>query len=594
MARSQRYFRRRWRCRSWLRGANIALLPLAWGAQALGAPVEDPPTWSIPAPPGPTCRSAPSSASTHAVPAVAQLEAAGARVGSVELVLHDIFDLSNPLEDRWLFRLANRLHRSTRPEVIGRLLLFDEGEPFDASRLEESERLLRACAFLYDASVEPVRYDTAANTVDVRVATRDVWTSSGGISVSRSGGENALRFEVEDTNLFGTGRELKLGVTDDVDRTSTFFRFRDSNLLGHRVAFETRYEDNSDGEHWSVDLERPFFSLDARWSAGLEALEETRVDSRYRLGEIGDRFRHRMEGYDLWAGRSRGVRDGRVWRWLVGASFRAHEFSPILDDPLSADASTLPADRTLVYPWVGFSTLPDDFRESRDLDQIARVEDLHLGWSFDGRLGWSSEALGADREAAIIEAGARLGRRFGDPTLLTWSTRLGGRWSDEGAENMLLSSRLRLYRRVFGRHLLYIGLSGDVAEELDAENQLLLGGDSGLRGYPLRYQSGTRRLLLTLEQRLFTRWYPFRLAHVGAAVFVDIGRTWNDDETTPLGPGGVGDADRGWLRDVGLGLRFASSRSGVGSVLHLDVAFPLDGDASIDDVQFLVSTKESF
>jgi hypothetical protein len=28
--------------------------------------------------------------------------------------------------------------------------------------------------------------------------------------------------------------------------------------------------------------------------------------------------------------------------------------------------------------------------------------------------------------------------------------------------------------------------------------------------------------------------------------------------------------------------------------VHLDVAFPLDGDDSIDEVQFLVETKRSF
>jgi len=29
-------------------------------------------------------------------------------------------------------------------------------------------------------------------------------------------------------------------------------------------------------------------------------------------------------------------------------------------------------------------------------------------------------------------------------------------------------------------------------------------------------------------------------------------------------------------------------------VLHIDVAFPLDGDSSIDSVQFLVETRKSF
>jgi hemolysin activation/secretion protein len=121
---------------------------------------------------------------------------------------------------------------------------------------------------------------------------------------------------------------------------------------------------------------------------------------------------------------------------------------------------------------------------------------------------------------------------------------------------------------------------------LDLDNQLLLGGDNGLRGYPLRYQGGDRRLLLTVEERFFSDWYPFRLFHVGAAAFFDAGRAWGE---APLSSPSLG-----LLRDVGLGLRFGNSRSGLGNVIHVDVAFPLDGDPSIEAVQLLVQTKVRF
>jgi hypothetical protein len=45
---------------------------------------------------------------------------------------------------------------------------------------------------------------------------------------------------------------------------------------------------------------------------------------------------------------------------------------------------------------------------------------------------------------------------------------------------------------------------------------------------------------------------------------------------------------------VGFGLRFGSSRSAFGNVIHVDLAFPLDGDDSIDRMQFLVESKTSF
>jgi len=49
-----------------------------------------------------------------------------------------------------------------------------------------------------------------------------------------------------------------------------------------------------------------------------------------------------------------------------------------------------------------------------------------------------------------------------------------------------------------------------------------------------------------------------------------------------------------WLADVGFGLRLALTRSASRKVIHVDVAFPLSGDTTIDDVQFLLESRRSF
>src|SRR5690606_20479136 len=129
-------------------------------------------------------------------------------------------------------------------------------------------------------------------------------------------------------------------------------------------------------------------------------------------------------------------------------------------------------------------------------------------------------------------------------------------------------------------------LSATTTHRLDPDDQVLLGGDNGLRGYPLRYQSGKHRAALTLEQRFYTDWYPFRLFRVGYAVFFDAGRTWGRDPR--------GEPSRGMLYDLGIGLRLSSPRSSGRSVVHVDLAFPVGGADSIDDVQLIVETKRSF
>ena len=45
---------------------------------------------------------------------------------------------------------------------------------------------------------------------------------------------------------------------------------------------------------------------------------------------------------------------------------------------------------------------------------------------------------------------------------------------------------------------------------------------------------------------------------------------------------------------MGVGLRLSSTRSSSGSVVHIDLAFPLNRDPGIDNAQLVVETKGSF
>ena len=128
----------------------------------------------------------------------------------------------------------------------------------------------------------------------------------------------------------------------------------------------------------------------------------------------------------------------------------------------------------------------------------------------------------------------------------------------------------------------YRNLAGDIVKD---PTPLGLGGDTGLRGYPRNYQTGDRRVVFNVEERVYTDWYPFRLIRVGGAVFFDSGRAWD-------GPG-ESLSSAHWLSNVGFGLRFLSTRSSFGNVLHVDLAFPLNRDPNIKSFQFLVQTKLS-
>jgi hemolysin activation/secretion protein len=272
-----------------------------------------------------------------------------------------------------------------------------------------------------------------------------------------------------------------------------------------------------------------------------------------------------------------------VRRWTYGATYQQSDFAPVPGAPLGGP---LPADRKFVYPWVGFGLLQDSFQERVNQDQIRRTEDVLVGFNGWARLGLATESLGSATDAVLASAYASNGRDLSPTQSLFGSAWASGRYEHGEIRNGILGAEARYYLETSARSKFFADLSGTVTEQLDHDQQLTLGGDTGLRGYPFAYQAGTAKALLTLEQRYYTKWYPFRLFHVAGAVFADTGRTWGTDVT--------GATSLGLLSDVGIGLRLGTSRSAFGNVLHIDLAFPLDGDDDIDSVQLVVETKARF
>lgn len=524
---------------------------------------------------------APDAETLPEIPSSERLEEMGATVGKIVLLKENVFDPSQPGEDRWLYRLANRWHIVTRDSVIRQQLLFREGDRFSKRLLEESARLLRENAYLYTATVEPLSYEDGV--VDIVVRTRDLWTLMPGASVSRSGGENEWRVSLSEKNLIGRGARLRSSYEEDVDRQTTTFEFSDRNFGHSWVSVALGLSDKSDGNTSQLDVVRPFYALDTRWSAGFNVFDDEREDRLYELGEEVAEYQHESDYYTAFGGWSKGLQDGRVRRWTAGVVYDSQDFSEVADPELPA---AVPENRRLVYPYIALELLEDDFEITSNRDQIGRPEDFYMGKQLTASLGYAAEAFGSDRDSIVYSVEASRGLGDINHKALLLSAAASGRVDDGDAVNTVTEGSARYYNQISDKRLFFMTLDARVGQELDLENPIELGGDTGLRGYPLRYQAGDASLLFTIEQRYYTDWYPFRLFRVGGAVFADVGRTWGDNP--------VGGDSLGWLKDVGFGLRFGPTRGGDHEVIHMDIAFPLDGDPSIDDVQILLESKGSF
>lgn len=519
--------------------------------------------------------------SESAFPSFAELQAAGAVIGEIRIVNDDIFDVNDPKEDNFLFRLANALHIRTRQSVIRRTLLFHSGELVSVQKVEESERLLRANRYIYDVTFRPVAWHDGV--VDIEVETRDTWSLAPGFNFSRAGGSNSTGLSLKEYNLLGTGTTLGYAQSSDADRKGTEFQISQNHLFDGWTQIDLRLANYDDGKRESIAVGRPFYALDTRWAAGTSAGHDERIESIYQAGTVIGQYRHRQDTGEVYGGWSQGLVDGWTQRYSVGVDYQADSYTI---DPTLLPPAAVPADQTLVSPFLRYEVIEDNYERLKNRDKIQRPEFFAMGFASMLQVGRALGGLGSTRDPWIYSATISDGVQAPRGNDLLASATLSGQYGEGHGERELLGGSLRYYVPQTRRALFYAAASGDVVRNPDPTDLLLLGGDNGLRGYPLRYQSGEHRALFTVEERVYTDWYPFRLFRIGGAIFYDVGRAWGGPFQNPANPG--------WLSDVGIGLRVLSDRSAFGNVLHIDLAFPLNSDPNIRSRQFLVKTYANF
>jgi len=503
-------------------------------------------------------------------------------IEKIDIIIFNVFNLDDPEEDRWYARWANRLHIKTRESVIRAQLLLKEGDAWSASLAEESERLLRANDYLFDARLRVA--EICGDKIKLQVIVRDVWTLTGGVSASRSGGENTYRSSITDRNFLGLGVALALSKSRDSERSSEEIALKIPNLFDTRWQSLLAYHNQDDGQGHRIELERPFYSLATPFALAFSSAEDTRTDSIYFRNQVIEQFQHQQSREQIWGGIATHLSQDSVNRWLLGVSKESHRFSPVL-----TATQSLPADRTRNHLWLSWQWQQDRYQKARSFNRIGQTEDIDVGRFASLSVGYGSESFDNDESFWRFDARYRTSfiaqeRRLGFLDFQASGDHLNqhSHW-----QNLKTQVDLRWYIEPFSASQWYFALAVRRASNLTFDQQLLLGGDNGLRGYPARYQEGDRSFVASAEKRYFFNWQLAKMLHFGFAIFADVGRAWFADRDNGI--------NGKTLSDVGFGLRISSNRFDLDKVLHVDVAFPLQReDPSIDRVQLLVRGKSRF
>jgi hypothetical protein len=488
----------------------------------------------------------------------AQPAAGHPRIRYIFIIHKDIFDTSLPEENAWPYRMANKLHISTKDEIILREMFIQEGDFYDPFLADESERAIRKILRLRQVRIDTIRVDD--HTVDLAVEVHETWTTEPFLSLSGVGDDLSGKVGLRERNVLGLGKAASFSYEKETGIINRAFSYSDPNVWGSRLRLGVNYDDSEDGLARELVFGRPFYSSITRWSA---VTEGKAVDSETRLYDNGrevQRLDQRLRDFSLDYGRSIRSTPRLIRRAGVGYRYLADRLS--VDAPSPAVFS----DRRYHILQTGFHWERVKFLTADHVKLYDREEDFALGPAALVKTGFSRNWPGDSRAATFLEVETYRGLRFGPSHFALSTLRGDGRFEDGRLRNTRPRLDMEYYNHFSPRQTFAFHVQGECIVEPEADAQILLGGDRGLRGYQLNQFAGNKLLLANVENRFFLVDDMLRVMGLGSVVFVDAGYVWDPGESVALDD---------VKANIGTGLRFHISRSSLGHVLRLDVAYAL-------------------
>ena len=203
---------------------------------------------------------------------------------------------------RWYDWVADHLHANTRNSTVNNYLLFEEGEEYNAQKLYESERLLRAMPFVNRVNISVSDSTSSKDSIDVVVKVLDSWSLKPRISYSGS----KLGLGATEENVLGLGHTLDLLYRNDSKEKQDYLlgSYTAYNLLGTYINAQLLGErDFLRNERINFNVRRDFFSPLTKWAGGFtfeyfkrNVLLPTETDTAFPEVQI------KVYSQDLWGG----------------------------------------------------------------------------------------------------------------------------------------------------------------------------------------------------------------------------------------------------------------------------------------------------
>ncbi len=493
-----------------------------------------------------------------------------ARVDEEQLVFLKFSDgvyLRIYIDEGRIGRITIKGNTRTKTDVIRQELLFKRGDVYMQDDELESERILRRKPYLGSAEILATR-DPETKLILIEVEVTDLWTFFPALDVPAfSKDKTGFLVALSDSNVFGSGdsgrlRYQQIREEGEDPRHLISGLYRVFRLFDSHWEFDGVYTQKREGISWEASLKRPLYSLQTRWSAEFTAAESVDEVRWYEQGVKTAVFTQSKQSESGQIIRSFGDRRRQTQIALWTVSERTH-----FDEIEKLPASTVNFQgRNTRLIGVSLGHRKVNFVRTRFLNKMGRVEDIGVGYGYGVSIGRAHPLYGADRRETRVSLFLNASQAYQDLLFVNGRTGVTTRFlAHEEGDSMFQASIKAVRKNLFLRQTLAARISAEMQFGLEGEQQVLLGGNSGLRGYDPRQFSGTKRIRLNLESR--TIFWEHPLIVVGSAIFADVGYIWTGDAVDIGTP----------KRSVGFGLRLGLPKLSGSRVYRADLAYPLDG-----------------
>jgi Surface antigen variable number repeat len=501
------------------------------------------------------------------------------KINKINVDAYDLFDPRIPAYRHGIFEFLNKFHFKTNDSFIRRELLLREGDPWDPDLAEQSERNLRQYGFFTDVDITPVT--VGSNIVDVKVHTEDQWSLRFDISAGKSAGLSTYHFSVEEGNFLGLGKTVGIGYEQGPERSFYGVFYSDPQFLNSRLTYDLNLQKASDGWRTLSDVIRPFYSVDTRWGYGVMWDSGSYTTQLHYKGQNAAEIDTDHRSATVYVSRAWGP---RYHKTHFGFLFDADNL--LYPEPariILPEASSVKAISKNLHPvnregylFGGlFKMEYQHFVEQTYLDNFGKVEDYPNGLQWATIFGPSQNVTPDTPNYFALHTLALYGHEFNPSQYMTLQAEfLGWRQNDGTYSNVILNAYAHYYAKLpefslgsinFPRQTFAANLSTSLSKNPIAPYQVSLGEDEGLRGYTFKSFTGQNKLLLNLEDRVFTP-LDFHIIGIGFAYFMDAGYAWSSDQHLSFDDFGL---------SVGAGLRIGLKKSQSAKVIRVDLAFPL-------------------